>query len=154
MLYSLVYDCLCYLLQPPRKSGGGTSRHTDTQAIQRINWICLWAYSVLKCNFHEGVVETFCPFWNCLKLGVLLNVSQKKRSPTQKRDLLIFIKMLWLISANWCLFTFFGFRTDIGLHLKRSRQSAPEYSLLLKKPPTISKKFWPPLNLVPKVCWA
>ena len=33
---------------------------------------------------------------------------------------------------------------------RRTGQSATEYSLLLQKPPTVIKKFRPPLNLVPK----
>ena len=34
--------------------------------------------------------------------------------------------------------------------MKGTSQSAQEYSLLLKKPPTIIKKFWPPPKLGPK----
>ena len=34
--------------------------------------------------------------------------------------------------------------------MRRSSQSGPEYSLLLKKPSTVNTKLWPTLNLVPK----
>ena len=53
--------------------------------------------------------------------------------------------MILSFNASMCFL-----RPGKNLLMRRSRQSASEYSLSLEKPPTVNKKIWPPLYLVPK----
>ena len=81
-------------------------------------------------------------YWKCkackvrasMKYGTILNQSN--------------IKLLSFIHLAHC---FTEQNKNYSQTSKRgTTQSAPEYSLFLKKPPTVNKKFWPPLNLFPK----
>ena len=118
--------------------------HPSIDSGQLFFWRC-WGWFYFEINFAR-LKKKLLP-WDSVVIGltVVLNLLHLKRRITN-----IYIFLPCTESKVTKSRSKLHSRPRARWHMRRSSQSAPEYTLSLKKPPTVNKRFWPPLKLVPK----